>query len=194
MSDKNKKQKQKINIRHGEIQTKLPSFHYFDVDSLVCTKIPNNKTTYEYYNTDTKKIDTITFPDYKKWYKENKGVWNSIDYEKAQFRLQYLQDENNARLYIRRRQDPTVMKPKLMLIIERMNKIYTKIGNRINDKTRTKPSTNTYSHFQFENEKYYWKDSTCSDQLNKFIFMEGRRIVLYRHNTMKIKQTILFLP
>ena len=31
--------------------------------------------------------------------------------------------------------------------------------------TRTKPSTNTYSHFQFENEKYYWKDSTWSDQL-----------------------------
>ena len=26
--------------------------------------------------------------------------------------------------------------------------------------TRTKPSTNTYSYFQFENEKYYWKDST----------------------------------
>ena len=25
--------------------------------------------------------------------------------------------------------------------------------------TRTKPSTNTYSHFQLENEKYYWKDS-----------------------------------
>ena len=60
------KKKQQNNIRHGEIQTKLPYFHYFDVDSLVCTNIPNNKT-YEYYNTDTKKITfTITFPDYKK--------------------------------------------------------------------------------------------------------------------------------
>ena len=41
--------------------------------------------------------------------------------------------------------------------------------------TRTKPSTNTYSHFQFsfsENEKYYWKDSTWSDQLKKLIFAE----------------------
>ena len=48
------KKKQQNNIRHGEIQTKLPNFYYFDVDSLVCTNIPNNKT-YEYYNTDTKK-------------------------------------------------------------------------------------------------------------------------------------------
>ena len=79
-----------------------------------------------------KKIDTITFPDYEKWYKENKAVWNSIDYRKAQFRLQY-QDENNVHLYIRRTQDPTVMKPKLMLILERMNKIYTKNRNRINE-------------------------------------------------------------
>ena len=127
------KKKQKTNIRHGEIQTKLTNFHYFDVDSLVCTNIPNNKT-YEYYNTDTKKIDAIAFPDYKKWYKENKAVWNSIDYGKDQFRLQY-EDENNAHLYIRRRQDPTVMKPKLMLILERMNKIYTKNGNRISEST-----------------------------------------------------------
>ena len=59
------KKKQQNNIRHGEIQRKLPNFHYFDVDSLVCTNIPNNKTN-EYYNTDTKKIETITFPDYKK--------------------------------------------------------------------------------------------------------------------------------
>ena len=38
------KKKQKNNIRHGEIQTKLPNFHYFDVSSLVCTNIPNIKT------------------------------------------------------------------------------------------------------------------------------------------------------
>ena len=53
--------------------------------------------------------------------------------------------------------------------------------------TKTKPSTNTYSHFQFENEKYYWKYSTWSDQLKKLIFTEGRRIVLYKYNTAKIK-------
>ena len=67
------KKKQKNNIIHGEIQTKLTNFHYLDVNSLVCTNNPNNKT-YEYYNTDTKKVDTITFPDYTKWCKENKAV------------------------------------------------------------------------------------------------------------------------
>ena len=40
-----------------------------------------------------KKIDTIKFLDYKKWHKENKVVWNSIDYGKAQFKLRY-HDEN----------------------------------------------------------------------------------------------------
>ena len=70
-------------------------------------------------------MDTITFPDYKKWYKENKAVWNSIDYGNAQFNLQY-QDENNACLYI---------KKKLILILERTNKIFTKNGNRINEST-----------------------------------------------------------
>ena len=337
------KTEQKNNIRHGEIQTKLPNFHYFDVDSLVCTNSPSNKT-YEYYNTDVKKMDTITFLDYKKWYKENEAVWNSIDYGNAQFKLQY-QDKNNACLYIQRREVPSSFKPKLKLILERMNKIFTKNGNRINESTdwihyfynpsngwsgsqnldnysgvywshvknllledsivvkeeaykkraytvyskekkftgveekdpflvyddekyqgitvhkkggvkyyvsedlylnrdknflknlttatyvkrdtdtefpnhypigmqrnfyeryvyevlnhnttagmqptkkdfvlpmrRRKPSTNTYSHFHFENEKYYCKNSTWSDELKKLIFTEGRRIVLYGCN------------
>ena len=30
---------------------------------------------------------------------------------------------------------------------------------------RTKPITNTFSHFHFENEKYYRKDSTWNDEL-----------------------------
>ena len=60
--------------------------------------------------------------------------------------------------------------------------------------TRTKPSTNTYSHFQFEIEKYYWKDSTWSDQLKKLIFTEGRRIVLYRYNTIKLKPNEFISP
>ena len=80
------KNEQKNNIRHGEIETKLPNFHYFDADSLICTNSPEDKT-YEYYNADTKKMDTIKFPDYKKWYKENKAVWNSYNYGKAQFKL-----------------------------------------------------------------------------------------------------------
>ena len=60
--------------------------------------------------------------------------------------------------------------------------------------TRTKPSTNTYSHFQLENEKYHWKDSTWSNQLKKFIFTEGRRIVLYRYNTIKTKRDDFISP
>ena len=68
----------------------------------------------------------------KKWYKENKAVWNSIDYGKAQFKLQY-QNENNASLYIKRREVPFSCKQELMLILERMNKIFTKNGDRINE-------------------------------------------------------------
>ena len=59
---------------------------------------------------------------------------------------------------------------------------------------RTKPSTNTYSRFHFENEKYYWKDSTWSDELEKLIFTEGRRIVLYRYNKIKIKPDDFISP
>ena len=51
-------------------------FSHFDIDTLVCVNRPEEKT-YEYYNTDTKKMDTI------KWYNENEAVWNSIDYGKA---------------------------------------------------------------------------------------------------------------
>ena len=79
-------------------------------------------------------MNTIKFPDYKKWYKENKAVWNSIDYGKAQFKLQY-HDRNNARLLIKRREDSSSTKPNLMLILERMNKFYTKNGDRINEST-----------------------------------------------------------
>ena len=52
--------------------------------------------------------------------------------------------------------------------------------------TRTKPSTNIFS-FSAESEKYYWKNSTWSNQLKKLILTGGRRIVLYRYNTIKIK-------
>ena len=40
--------------------------------------------------------------------------------------------------------------------------------------------------FDFQNEKYYWKDSTWSDELKKK-FSEGRRIHLYRVKTIKLK-------
>ena len=44
-----------------------------------------------------------------------------------------------------------------------------------------------YRYFDFQNEKYYWENSTWSDQLKNKIFTEGRRIVLYRTNTIKLK-------
>ena len=64
---------QKSNITHGTIHTKLPNFTSFDHDDLICITLPNNKT-YKYHNVEAKKMDVINFPDYKKWYKENKAV------------------------------------------------------------------------------------------------------------------------
>ena len=79
-------------------------------------------------------MDVISFPDYKKWYKENKVVWNSRAYNNAQFKLHYL-DEDYARIFVKRREDSYSMKPYLMQILERMKKVYTKNGDRINEST-----------------------------------------------------------
>ena len=62
---------QKNNIAHGSIHTKLSNFTSFDHNDLVCYNLLDNRT-FEYYNVETKKMDVINFPDYKKWYKENK--------------------------------------------------------------------------------------------------------------------------
>ena len=59
---------------------------------------------------------------------------------------------------------------------------------------KTRPSTNRYSHFHFENKKYYWKDSTCSDKFKKLIFTKERRIVLYRYNIVKTKPGDFIFP
>ena len=83
---------QKNNITHGEIHAKLPNFTSFDHDILTCLTLPDNKT-YEYYKVETKKMDVINFPEYKKWYKENKAVWNSRAYGNAQFKLHYLDED-----------------------------------------------------------------------------------------------------
>ena len=47
------KNEQKNNITRGEIQTKLPNFAHFDIDTLVCVNTPDDKT-YKYFITDTK--------------------------------------------------------------------------------------------------------------------------------------------
>ena len=74
-------------------------------------------------------MDVINFPDYKKWYKENKAVWNSRAYGNAPFKLHYL-DEDYARIFIKKREDSYSMKPNLMQSLERV-----KNGDRINEST-----------------------------------------------------------
>ena len=91
---------QKNNITHVTIHTKLLNFTSFDHGNLICINLRNNKI-YEYYNVEIKKMYIINFPDYKKWYKENKAVWNSGDYGNAQFKLHYL-DDDHARIFIKR--------------------------------------------------------------------------------------------
>ena len=91
---------QKSNITHGTIHTKLLNVTSFNHDNLICINLSNNKT-HEYYNAETKKMDIINFPDYKKWYKENKAVSNSRVYGNAQFKLHYL-DGDQAGIFIKR--------------------------------------------------------------------------------------------
>ena len=82
------------------MHTKLPNFNSFDHDILACLTLPDNKT-YEYYNLETRKMDEMNFPDYKKWCKENKAIWNSRAYGNAQFKLHYL-DDDYALIFIKR--------------------------------------------------------------------------------------------
>ena len=79
-------------------------------------------------------MDVINFPNYKKWSKENKAVWNSRDYGNAQFKLYYL-DDDHAHIFFKRQEDLSSYKPNPMPILERMNKVYTKNGDRINEST-----------------------------------------------------------
>ena len=81
-----------------------------------------------------KKMDVINFLDYKKWYKENKANWNSRNYGNAQSKLHNL-DNDYARIFIKRREDVSSRKANLIQILERMNKVYTKNGDRYNEST-----------------------------------------------------------
>ena len=51
-----------------------------------------------------------------------------------------------------------------------------------------------YRYFDFQNEKYYWDNSTWSEQLKNKFFSEGRRIVLYKFNTIKLKPDDFISP
>ena len=51
-----------------------------------------------------------------------------------------------------------------------------------------------YRYFDFQNEKYYWDNSTWSEQLKNKFFSEARRIVLYKFNTIKLKRDDFISP
>ena len=52
----------------------------------------------------------------------------------------------------------------------------------------------SYRYFDFQNEKYYWDNSTWSEQLKNKMFSEGRRIVFYKFNTIKLKPDDFISP
>ena len=122
-----KKQRMKKNkniISHNSILKSLPNFKSFPLHELVRNDNPVQKT-YKCFNTNTEKMDEINFPDYKKWYKENKAVWNLADYGFAQFKLEYL-DEKNVRRTIKRRQDTSADKKKINNFRENGQSLYKK--------------------------------------------------------------------
>ena len=127
------KETKKKEIKHGSFHTQLPNFKDFYLDHLVNYSLPEEKY-YIYYNTGTKEIDEIKFPDYKKWYKEGKAVRKPHAYGNAQVKLENVND-TTAKSVIRRRHDYAVNTRKLLRILKRMNKIYTKNGNRYNEST-----------------------------------------------------------
>ena len=108
-------------------------------------------------------MDVIHFPDHKKKYKENKAIWNSRAYRNAQLKLHYL-DEDYARIFIKMREDSYSKKPNLMQILERMNKVYNKNGDRADESTDWvhyfyQPSNNLKTKQDLQ--KYpasYWED------------------------------------
>ena len=55
-------------------------------------------------------------------------------YSNAQFELHYL-DNEYPRIFIKRREDSYSIKSNRMQILERMNKVYTKNSDRINETT-----------------------------------------------------------
>ena len=109
---KKKKETGKNEIKHGKFHTQLLNFKHFDDDHLV-NFIPPEEKYYIYYDTDTKEIDEIKFPDYKKWYKEGRVVWKSHAYRNAQFKLEYV-NHTMANRVIRRRHESAKNKRKII--------------------------------------------------------------------------------
>ena len=62
-------------VNHGQLYVYLPNFNNFNEDILIANNPP--KKVYKYIDVDTKKIDAIEFPDYKKWYEDGNEVWKS---------------------------------------------------------------------------------------------------------------------
>ena len=120
-------------------------------------------------------MGVINFPDYKKWYKENKAVWNSRTYGNAQFKLHYL-DNDYACIFIKRREDPSFHKPNLIQILERMNKVYTKNGDRYNE------STDWVQHFYEPSNKFGGSNSYQNLRKYSAGYWEAIRKLSYKYH------------
>ena len=90
------------------------------------------KKTSKYLNLQTSKIDTIEFPDYKKWYTTNSAVWKSTKHANAYtYKLKYF-DEKQAKRTIKKTQNDL---RKYRDMLEDMNKIYAKVDHRVYEST-----------------------------------------------------------
>ena len=60
-------------------------------------------------NVETNKIDTIEFPDYKKWYETKGAIWNSTRNKNA-YRYTFVKYNEASRKIIKRRNDLLIYK------------------------------------------------------------------------------------
>ena len=145
-------------------------------------------------------MDTITFPDYKKWYKENNAVWDSRAYGHSQLKFEYVND-NLARRTLKRRNDSSSTDERYANILESMNKIYTKVGETVNQSTdwvhyfyknvNWKGSiyiTRDYSGCYWEHirKESYEKFKESPSRKKRILFIQTKKIL------MKMKKKIYF--
>ena len=111
-------------VHHGQILVYLPNFHRFEEDTLIAAEPP--KKNYKYINAETKKINSIKFPDYKKWYETL--TWYSTCHKNA-FKIVFKKIDNSQvlmRIYKERNNHS-----KYQRILDEMNKIWTMVGDKV---------------------------------------------------------------
>ena len=126
ISDRTKKAKRdkENEVNHSQIYVYLPNFNNFDEDILIANNPP--KKVYKYIHVDAKKIDTIEFPDYKKWYEDGNAVWKSNRHKDA-YTHKFL--KFNQSLSLRKIVEKRNDLPKYKIMLEEMNKLYTVVQN-----------------------------------------------------------------